>query len=73
MSLYTNQNLLALQGKISNGFLYFQVFELTKEDKIGWKIKIMLVFLNTPVAKKKDKDVDTKKLTNENEPRIRTR
>ena len=41
------------------------MFELTKEDKIGWKIKIMFVFLNTPVTKKKGGDVDTKNQANE--------
>ena len=41
------------------------MFELTKEDKVGWKIKIMLIFLNTPVTKKKDGDEDIKNLTTE--------
>ena len=41
------------------------MFELTKEDKVGWKIKIMLVFLNTPVSKKKDGNEDIKNLTTE--------
>ena len=54
-----------MQGQISYEFYHVQVFELTKEDKIGWKIKIMLVFLNTPVTKKKDGDMDIKNLTNE--------